>query len=164
MFRKCLLILIATLQFFAVSARAEELTAEKRADIEKLFALTNSAALSRQMAGAYVENFLKTLRALNPKLTQANTDLLTSEVMAAIDESLPALYQEIVPLYHKHFTADEVRGMLAFYASPLGQKTIDVMPMLVSESMAVGQRWGASLAPRLMQRVSAKLQQQGLKI
>ncbi len=41
-------------------------------------------------------------------------------------------YQEMIDLQAsllaKHYTADEVRGLLAFYATPLGQKVIRVMP------------------------------------
>jgi hypothetical protein len=39
------------------------------------------------------------------------------------------------PLYDKFFTEDELRGLISFYRSPVGQKSIEVMPELMRESM-----------------------------
>jgi uncharacterized protein len=36
---------------------------------------------------------------------------------------------EIIDLYAKHFTHDDVLGLLEFYGSPVGQKAITVMPL-----------------------------------
>ena len=43
--------------------------------------------------------------------------------------------QMFYPLYDKYFTEDELRGLLAFYKSPVGQKSIEVMPALTQESI-----------------------------
>jgi hypothetical protein len=39
------------------------------------------------------------------------------------------------PLYDKHFTVEELKGLVAFYKTPVGQKAIQVMPQLVQEAM-----------------------------
>ena len=41
-----------------------------------------------------------------------------------------------IPSYAKHFTADELRDMIAFYRTPTGQKTIKVEPQIMAEGMA----------------------------
>jgi hypothetical protein len=43
--------------------------------------------------------------------------------------------QMYYPLYDKFFNEDELRGLISFYKSPVGQKSIDVMPALMQESM-----------------------------
>jgi len=47
----------------------------------------------------------------------------------------------LVPIYQKHFTADEMQGLLKFYRSPLGQKVINEMPTTMAEANQAGQQW-----------------------
>jgi hypothetical protein len=47
----------------------------------------------------------------------------------------------LVPAYQKHFTADEMEGLLKFYRSPLGQKVINEMPTTMAEANQAGQQW-----------------------
>ncbi len=43
--------------------------------------------------------------------------------------------QAMVPVYQKHFTNGDVKGLIAFYESPTGQKFLQEMPEVTSESM-----------------------------
>ncbi|MGH9902755.1 MAG: DUF2059 domain-containing protein [Pyrinomonadaceae bacterium] len=48
----------------------------------------------------------------------------------------PKLVEEVSQeVYDEHFTAEELRDLLAFYKTPTGRKTIKIMPQLFSESM-----------------------------
>jgi len=39
-----------------------------------------------------------------------------------------------LPLYDKYFSEEELRQMVAFYSTPVGRKTISVMPALMQEA------------------------------
>jgi len=43
---------------------------------------------------------------------------------------------ELVSIYDKHFTDDEIKGLLQFYGSPLGQKVAMEMPKIGRETQA----------------------------
>jgi len=43
---------------------------------------------------------------------------------------------ELASLYDKHFTEDEIKGLLQFYGSPLGQKVAMEMPKIGRETQA----------------------------
>lgn len=60
---------------------------------------------------------------------------------AAISE----LNELLLPVYRKHLTLDEVRQLNAFYASPIGQTLTSKTPMIMQESMQVGQEWGIKI-------------------
>ncbi|WP_232823488.1 DUF2059 domain-containing protein [Dyella sp. C9] len=47
----------------------------------------------------------------------------------------------LVPVYQRHFTADELEGLLKFYRSPLGQKVVNEMPLTMAEANQAGQQW-----------------------
>ncbi|QNK02286.1 DUF2059 domain-containing protein [Dyella telluris] len=47
----------------------------------------------------------------------------------------------LVPVWQRHFTSDEMNGLLKFYRSPLGQKVITEMPTTMAEANEAGQQW-----------------------
>jgi hypothetical protein len=67
------------------------------------------------------------------------------------------LIGRMVPIYQRHFTAEDVEGLLKFYRSPLGQKVITEMPATMAEGMQIGQQWGQERGRQMI----AELQQKG---
>jgi uncharacterized protein len=63
----------------------------------------------------------------------------------------------MLPVYKRHFTAEEFDGLLKFYGSPTGQKMLAEMPMTMAESMQIGKQWGQQRGQQMVQ----ELQQQG---
>lgn len=161
--RKVIAILV-TLLVVCGNARADDLTPEKKADIEHLLQMTGALAIGKQMAGVVMSNLTQTLKTARPDIPQKALDVLPAEVLAVFDENMDTFKDEIIPIYHKYFTAAEVKEMIRFYSSDLGQKTVKVMPSLMREGMVAGQKWGQSLAPKIRQRVAAKLKQQNIDI
>lgn len=145
-------------------AVAEELSSEKRADIVRLIEVTKVSALASQMASTSAAQIAQLLRQTRPDIPQKVLDTLPGIFVTLFDERLPSLIEEIVPIYHRHFSASEIKGMLAFYSTPLGQKTIQVAPMLLSESVAVGQRWGRSLGPEIDRRIRERFKSKGITL
>lgn len=47
---------------------------------------------------------------------------------------------EMVALYSRHFTAAELKQIAAYYRTPVGMKSLQVMPQVMAESMAISQR------------------------
>lgn len=47
---------------------------------------------------------------------------------------------EMTALYSRHFTADELKQIAAYYRTPIGTKSMQLMPQVMAESMAIGQR------------------------
>ncbi|BDU20991.1 DUF2059 domain-containing protein [Dyella sp. GSA-30] len=67
------------------------------------------------------------------------------------------LIGRMVPIYQRHFTAEDVDGLLKFYRSPLGQKVITEMPATMAEGMQIGQQWGQERGRQMI----TELQQKG---
>jgi hypothetical protein len=143
---------------------AEELTAEKRADIEKLLEMTGALAIGQQMSSAVVQQMIGFLRKARPDIPERVLEVLPAEVDAVVNENLGAIKDLTIPLYHKYFTRDEIKGLIQFYSTPLGQKTVQSLPQLMNESFEVGQQWGKSLGPAIQARVQARLKQEGFDL
>jgi hypothetical protein len=69
-----------------------------------------------------------------PKATAAMQAVLSDPKL--VDE----LYNEALTLYARYFTAQEMDQLAAFYRTPTGQKTLNVMPQLTMEAAKMGQR------------------------
>lgn len=58
------------------------------------------------------------------------------------------------PLFDKHYTEEEIRGLITFYKSPLGKKVLGVMPVMMGEAMAKSQEL---VNPKIMECVQTIL-------
>lgn len=50
-------------------------------------------------------------------------------------DSLVDVMKEAPTIYARHFTAPELRELIAFYKTPLGQKTLKTMPQIMNDSV-----------------------------
>lgn len=64
-----------------------------------------------------------------------------------------AYRQGVQEIYNDAYTASELEELIAFYQSPLGQKTLNTMPQVLSQSMALGQRLAGEKAPAFEKRL-----------
>lgn len=145
-------------------ASAEELTSDKKVDIENLLQITGALSIGKQMSVAVVGQLTQSLRQARSDIPQEVLDVLPEVVGSVLDTNISSFKEAIIPVYHKYFTADEIKQMIRFYSTDLGKKTIQVMPSLLQESMAVGEQWGRSLAPQINEQVRARFKQEGIKI
>lgn len=58
-----------------------------------------------------------------------------------------------VELYDKYFTNEDIKGLIQFYESPLGKKTVQVVPTLTQESVTRGMEVGQLAGQRAMTRL-----------
>jgi hypothetical protein len=146
-----------------VSATRELLTAMKvrdgmalmMASMEKQIPTQTRAALTAAING-------------NPNLTPEQKAEELKKVDEAVQHALeqsralfsdPTLVDdmiaEMVPLYAETYTLDEIRQLIAFYSSPLGQKMLANMPMLMNRGMEISQR---VMMPRIQKAMAQRRQ------
>jgi uncharacterized protein len=151
----------------------------KRALIDKLLVVTQQEKLFQQtlnLSFAQLQNDLPNLidQGVTPQGTAAKPNDSTSAtrkaVQSMLDRVMPKFVKEVqqsisfkelvdqvyYPMYDRHFSEPELKDILAFYDSPTGKRTIQVMPQLVQESM---QKTNQIMLPKLigiMQRLMAE--------
>ncbi|MBI1397277.1 MAG: DUF2059 domain-containing protein [Betaproteobacteria bacterium] len=148
-------------------ARADDLTAAKKADILKLMEITGALRIGDAMSQSIVAQITQNLKARQPPLPQKAYEIVADEVPKVISEELTAkggYIDQITPVYHRHMTDDEIKGLIAFYSTPLGKKAVSVMPMIAQEGMAVAKGWARTIGPKLDQRLKASFKQAGIDI
>jgi len=120
--------------------------AVKRADIRKLIELTGAANISADA----LQKMIEPLKASYPQVPEEFWNTFVHEVHS--DE----LIDLVIPIYDKYYTHDEIQELMRFYQSPVGQKTIKVLPKLSAEAIDAGQEWGRMVADRAMRKLREK--------
>jgi uncharacterized protein len=120
---------------------------EFRQDIRKLMVLTGAGDLGTQVMRQMIDMFKQTYVGVPTEFWDRFLE------QAGGDE----LVELVIPIYERHLTHEDVKGLIAFYESPLGRKLVAQQPLIMEESMLVGQQWGAQLGEDVM----SKLQEEG---
>lgn len=132
-------------------ARAQDAASagtEKTAVIRQILVVTHAA---EQVVGA-IEATVPIQRASNPRVPAVFWDRFLVQARERRGEFLDSL----VPLYSRTFEVTELKALLHFYQSPLGQRLLDTQPGLMRESVQIGQRWGARLGAEIGQQLAAE--------
>jgi hypothetical protein len=66
-----------------------------------------------------------------------------------------SLNERIIPIYDKYLTTDDLKGLLDYYHSPLGQRMLKTLPELTRESQATGLTLGQKAAQETMEELKA---------
>jgi hypothetical protein len=60
---------------------------------------------------------------------------------------------QLVTIYDQHFTQDEIKGLLQFYGSPIGQKFAAEMPKINGEMQAANRAFSMRIAKDVLQEL-----------
>lgn len=128
----------------------------KEADIRRLLELTGAKALAVQTMTS-MEDGIKPLMS-NSLPPGDYRDRLIDLFFAKFHSKADAqhLVDIAVPIYDKYLTAEEVKGLIKFYETPLGQKATGVMPKMVSEIQGESREWGEKLGRESMEEVMSE--------
>ncbi|WP_020186801.1 DUF2059 domain-containing protein [Methylopila sp. 73B] len=116
----------------------------------RLMQVTLVDQLQRQMVDQSWVQIEALIHQSAPEVTSDQFVELKSEFAAIADKDIATSVASAPAVYAKHFSAQELKDILAFYESPTGKKTITVMPALMGELMQ-------SLTPQMLE--SAKRMQ-----
>jgi len=64
--------------------------------------------------------------------------------------------KEMIPLYSRFFSAEQMKQIAAFYRTPAGARALQVMPQLMPEAMAIGQRVAQPRIAKALEQVQDK--------
>jgi uncharacterized protein len=121
----------------------------KAADIQRLLNLTGGARVGEQM----LDRLFEAERRAMPEVPES----VWQEARRAFETR--ELIELIAAIWDRHFTHDEIRGLIAFYESPLGVRLREMQPVILQESLFAGEEWGR----RAIERLQEKLLQKGFQ-
>jgi hypothetical protein len=127
----------------------------KEADIRRLLEVAGSKALMSEILTNMMANMKPMLvNSLPPGEYQAKLiDLFLDKFTARANDEFPKLVDQEIPIYDKYFSAEDIKGLIQFYQTPLGQKTLSTLPKIVAETQVQGQKLGEQIGRETMMQV-----------
>lgn len=144
----------ASMQNSAASIQANSsIDPVKEADIRSLMELVGARDLVQDGENTAIEQSREKLLATVPnnEKGQAFVNAFAASYQKKFD--VDQVTNQLVVLYDKHFTDDEIKGLLQFYGSPLGQKVASEMPKIGRETQAAVRAASAKAAKESLAEV-----------
>src|SRR6267142_1661360 len=118
------------------AAPSNTMDATKEEDIRSLMELVGARDMVHDGASNAIEQSREKLLATVPNNDkgQAFVNAFAASYQKKFDAG--QVTEQLVSIYDKHFTEDEIKGLLQFYGSPLGQKVAAEMPKIGREIQA----------------------------
>lgn len=128
----------------------------KAADIQRLLELTGMRAIMAQTVSSMEENLKPAIvDSLPPGDYRGKlSDLFFEKFNSRLD--VQRLIDMAASAYDKYLSDDDIKGLIQFYQTPLGQKTLTVLPQLTAELQADGMKLGQDVGQESMSEVLAE--------
>jgi len=138
-----------------LSATPRSIDPAKEADIRKLMDLTGANSLGEQLMSAGMEQFRASVLDSQPDNPRAKqfVDAFVAGFQKRFDAK--ALSDTQIPIYDKYLTAEDLKGLLEYYSSPLGQRMLKALPQIAQESQVAGFSLGKKAAQQTMEDLKA---------
>lgn len=145
--------MVLALALFAAPAAAQpEPSASEVAAVRELLEVSRTR-----------ENFI---RAMELGMEQGGMGEMTPQIRAVLSEFMDEhfRYDEMEPdfirMYTDMYTEEEIRGLSAFYRTPLGQRMIETLPEISATSQRIVMERLQSAMPELIRRMTEAMQAQ----
>jgi hypothetical protein len=135
----------------SAAAQAAAIDPDKEADIRSLMELVGAREMVEDGISTSTEQYREKLLATVPNNDkgQAFVNAFADAYQKKVD--VDQITNQLVGVYDKHFTDEEIKGLLQFYGSPLGQKVASEMPKISREIQAHSRAAGAKAAKEALQ-------------
>jgi len=133
------------------SAEDGEISEEKEKLIRELIEVSKMTRMGKQV----MDRMFQMMKQQHPDIpekywTQVREDLDMDE-----------LVEKLIPIFDKYYTKSDLKKLLEFYKSPVGQKLVKVQPQITKEAMAVGREWGRSTAEEVVEDIRERQSESG---
>ena len=164
MMKSLLVFIVLFVSFPSIYASEDNITEKKKQNIIKFMEITGTLDIGLQFSKMINAQLTKILATNNPNIPKEKYIIIEQVVNSVIENNVKSengLLKYLLPIYDKYFTNEDLENLLAFYQSDAGKKILKAMPNIMQESMVVGQEWGRSLGPVLIERLKTKFKSEG---
>ncbi|MBI2682660.1 MAG: DUF2059 domain-containing protein [Acidobacteriales bacterium] len=158
--------------FLTLACSAQMTVQDKQAPAtrEDVAALFKTLGLDEQLVKVMDVMVSQMRQMMDNNRDQSWKEKLSPEQVARFDKEMDALFAEmskdfplkammenLIPIYQKHFTREEIQAVTLFYSSPLGKKFVALQSDMQRESMEVNsqliQTFAATQQAKAMARI-----------
>ena len=163
--RKVLLLIFNIIFFLSLPVEAKEkLTQQKIDNIKAILELSNYKETVRVTWENMFQQIIKVQQAAKPELNNPTYEKVLMDVGRMLVEEMvdenSSFMASVIHTYQRHFTANEIRQMLEWQASPIGRKSARVTRMIVQELPALGELYWQSNQQGFAERLEKRFREE----
>lgn len=164
------LLLVLTLFAFVLSPLAvvaddEPVSDDYRKKLSILLEVTGAQAAGEQVAYAIAQEALGAIAASGTEITEQIQQIVVEEALVQFPPKfgdIQYLTELYAPLYSEHLTEKDLDALVAFYQSPVGQKTLAALPLIGQSGAMALQQASYEQVPAFQQKVDEKMRAAGI--
>ena len=118
---------------------------------------------SQQLVAVMRAQMVQMVVRTSGKTPEESTKIVDEVLMPDFTAQENELTTAIIDVWATSFSLEDLKGLLAFYTTPLGQRLIATLPQITQQGMAAGQNWGRSIYQTALQKHKDELIARGLK-
>jgi hypothetical protein len=143
-----------------VAAQAQQPSAAAVAMAREVIVTKGATSMTDPLVRGVIESVKNSFVPTNPNLTRELND-----VAAILHKELDGKSSEVVDqmarAYASRFTEQELKNLLVFFKTPLGEKYIREEPNALEDGLKRAQQWADTFADTVMARMRSEMQKKG---
>jgi hypothetical protein len=134
----------------AQAAPGQKIDPTKVADIRHLLEVTGAKALGAQAEAQMMAQMREQMKSDMARLfpdgdrSQKFMDSFFQRFQSRFN--MDALTEQLISVYDKYFTDEDIRSLTHFYETAVGQRALKAMPLVMHDSLVIGSQFGQKIA------------------
>ena len=141
-------------------AKAQQPSAATVALAREVLVTKGASGMTDPLVRGVIETVKNSFVPTNPNLTRELNDVATALHKELDGKSSEAL-EQIARAYATRFTEQELKDLLVFYKTPLGQKFIREEPNALEDGLNRARQWAEAFGDTVMARMRSEMQKKG---
>jgi len=157
----CVVISAIAIFFTKESARGGEGLVFDRALVLKAIKLAGGQNDVEELPDTVTRIYVAALKSKQPGISEQTLDEISKSVETYVSAKAKEsdLDGQLVSIYERHLTPEDVARVVAFLSSESGRRYTMEMPQILRESADLGRRWTESVNPGVQAEISMHLRQ-----
>jgi hypothetical protein len=119
-----------------------------------------AASMVDPLVRGVIESVKNSFVPTNPNLTRELNDVAAT-LHKELDGKGSEVLEQMARAYATRFTEQELKDLLVFYKTPLGQKIVREEPNAIEDGLKRAQQWADAFADTVMARMRTEMQKKG---
>ena len=142
------------------AAHAQQPSAAAVAVAREVIIIKGAGGMTEPLVRGVIESVKNSFVPTNPNLTRELNDVATA-LHKELDGKSSEVLEQMATAYATRFTEQELKDLLVFYKTPLGQKFVREEPAALEDGLKRAQRWADAFADAVMARMRSEMQKKG---
>jgi len=143
-----------------IAAHAQQPSAAAVAMAREVVVARGAGTMTEPLVRGVIESVKNSFVPTNPNLTRELNDVATT-LHKELDGKSSEVLEQMARAYASRFTEQELKDLLVFYRTPLGQKFIKEEPNAIEDGLNRARQWAEAFGDTVMARMRSEMQKKG---